>query len=393
MTSDIFRSLDKTRVSLLCSFDLSSAFDCVNHETLLKRLRLSFGLEATVLKWFQSFLSDRLQCISFGDSFSNYRSVSCGVPQGSVLGPLLFVMYVSDLFPVVDAFHLQAHMFADDLMIYGFCGLSSTSNLIAQMSACVGDIYSWCNSNSLQLNAEKSQCMWCSSKPLSRSLPCEDIHFDNFSVPLVSSMKYLGVHLDCDLSFSTHVTKTVSSCFGILRQIRSIRRCVNASVLRSLITALVLTRVDYCLPILSGVQDLKIKRLQSILHAAARLIFCRGRFSSVTPLLQQLRWLPIKARIDFRLLLLVHRCLHGAAPRYLSNDLVPVSSLPSRSRLRSSTSHDLCAPSVRRPTLGGRAFTAVAARTWNALPASLQSEPSGPLFKRHVLNYLLDKAY
>ena len=393
VTSDILCSIDKGNVSLLCSLDLSSAFDCIDHEILLNRLEISFGLEGAVIKWFRSFLSDRVQCVLYGGSSSNFDRVPCGVPQGSVLGPLLFILYITDIFHIVDSFKLSIHMFADDIQLYGCCLPSKSNELSSKMSLCLDEIITWLSSNRLLVNASKSECMWCSSRPARRNLSQNVVRFGNCNVSPVSSVKFLGVHLDFDLTFSTHVTKTVSSCIQTLRQIRSIRRSISCKLAISLINALVLPRIDYSLPALHGVHDKTTKRLQSVLHASARLIFKSSRFARITPLLRRLRWLPIKARIDYRLLLLAHKCLQGNAPAYLAKELTPVRTLPGRSRLRSSNSDTLSVPSVRRPTIGGRAFAATATRAWNQLPPDLQSVSCTKSFKNLLKRHFLDRCF
>jgi hypothetical protein len=112
----------------------------------------------------------------------------------------------------------------------------------------------------------------------------------------------------------THVSKTVSSCFAALRQIRSIRRTTTRPVLKSLVVALVLSRLDYGSATLAGLPGTLLNRLQSVLNAAARLIFGARKFDHVTPLLRDLHWLRVPERLDFRLAVLVYRCLHGTAP-------------------------------------------------------------------------------
>jgi len=120
----------------------------------------------------------------------------------------------------------------------------------------------------------------------------------------------LGIHLDADLTMRTHVTKTVASCFAALRQIRSIRRSVSPSVLRSLVFSMVLSQLDYGCATLAGLPLLLLDRLQSVLNAAARLIFASRRHNHVK-LLRSLHWLQVPKRITFRLAVLAYRCLHG----------------------------------------------------------------------------------
>ena len=219
------------------------------------------------------------------------------------------------------------------------------------------------------------------------------IRFGTHSLSSVPRAKCLGVVFDPEISFQAQVTKTVASCFGAIRQIRSARSSLATSFLTLLMQTLVLPRLDYCISVFHDLPRFQIRRLQSVLNASARLIYRRSRFSSVTPLLHELRWLPVKARIEFRIAVLVHRCRAGLAPSYLARGLVPVSSLSCRSHLRSSSSSSLIVPFVRRSTIGQRSFPVAAAKTWNTLPSHLQQEECLTTFKRRLNAHFLSIYY
>ena len=154
------------------------------------------------------------------------------------------------------------------------------------------------------------------------------------------------------MSMRTHINKTVSSCFASMRQIRSIRRSVSRPVLRTLVSALVLTRLDYGCATLAGLPASSLDRLQSVLNAAARLVLSARKYDHVTPLLRELHWstvfelhwLRVPERITFKLAVLVYRCLHGQAPWYVAEELRPLVDIPSRRRLRSASSPSLAFP-------------------------------------------------
>ena len=183
---------------------------------------------------------------------------------------------------------------------------------------------------------------------------------------------------------TTHVTKTVCSCFAALRQLRSIRRSVTRPVLLSLVASLVLSRLDYCLATLAGLPDRQLNRLQSVLNAAARLICGARKFDHITPLLRDLHWLKIPERINYRLSVLVYRCLHGQAPSYLASEFRLVADVESRRRLRSASTTMLIVPGTQHATIGDRAFSVAAARAWNSLPQPVTSATSLPLFRRRL---------
>jgi hypothetical protein len=191
----------------------------------------------------------------------------------------------------------------------------------------------------------------------------------------------------------SHVTKTVSACFAVLRQLRSIRRSVSRTVLQSLVSSLVLSRLDYGNSTLAGIPSYLLQRLQSVMNSAARLVFSSSKYDHVTPLLRQLHWLRAPERIHFKLAVLVYKCLHGAAPSYLVDELRRPSDVEARRCLRSATSSSLIVRRTRLSTIGDRAFPVAAARVWNGLPQHVTSSPSLPVFRSRLKTYLFRRSF
>ena len=209
--------------------------------------------------------------------------------------------------------------------------------------------------------------MWCVPPRRQHQLLDEPLLVGTLSVKSVNSVRDLGVYLDTDMSMGTHISKLVSSCFGILRQIRCIRRSLTRSSLSTVITAFILSKVDYCNVALSGLPKCDLDRLQSVINAAARLTSDSCRYDHVTPLLNDLHWLRVPERITYKLCVLVFNCLHGTAPRYLQDVIQPVAEVTSRRRLqRSASSSALAVPATRRSSLGDRAFAVAGPHAWNS---------------------------
>jgi len=177
--------------------------------------------------------------------------------------------------------------------------------------------------------------------------------------------------------------------------IRSVRRFVSRAVLLSLVTALVLSRVDYGNAMLAGLPARQLCRLQSVLHAAARIVFSARKFDHMTPLLQELHWLRVPERITLKLASLVFRCLNGTAPVYLADSITRSADVDTRRslRLRSSSSTAVVVPVTCRSTIGDRAFPVAAARAWNSLPSFVTSATSLSTFRRHLKTYLFATSY
>ena len=213
------------------------------------------------------------------------------------------------------------------------------------------------------------------------------------SVDPVRSARDLGVYLDADLSMKTHVTSVVKGCFSALRLIRSVSRSLSRHALLTLIRALVVSKVDYCITALVGVSIHLLDRLQAVLNAAARLVLSARKFDHITPLLRDLHWLRVPERIQFRLCVLTFRCLHGLGPSYLADSFTRAADVQSSRRLRSSTTKMLVVPPTRRSSLGDRAFPVAAARAWNCLPASIRSESSLLIFRRQLKTFLFSFSF
>ena len=169
--SDLLDAVDRGDTAALVLLDLSAAFDTVDHEILLERLRVTFGVDSSALSWFRSYLASCKQHVRCGGNSSPTTVVVCGVPQGSVLGLMLFIIYTADLAVIVVEHGPSLHQYADDSQIYGSCPLVATYSLSTDISLAVDNISSWMRSNLLQLNADKAEMMRCASAVTASTLP------------------------------------------------------------------------------------------------------------------------------------------------------------------------------------------------------------------------------
>ena len=247
-------------MALLSFLDLSAAFDSVNHDKLLQRLQTSvtsYCLGGNAIAWFASYLTGRTctHYVRTAMSRSISLAVLFGVPQGSVLGPILFLLYAADLLQLVKRHRLHPYCYADDTLICGFCDPSDVDALQERLSVCTDKVFSWMMSMSsqLQLNASKTEVLWCSSARRQHQIPTGLVHAGDTSVQPVRTVRDLGVYIDADVTMSVHVTAVVKACFAALRQIRSVRRSLTRTTLLTLVHALVVTKVDYCSSVLSGI--------------------------------------------------------------------------------------------------------------------------------------------
>ena len=388
--SDILGAADQGYVALLGLLDMSAAFDTVDHDILLERLATSFGMAGTALAWLRSFLTGRSQQVSFNGGLSSIGLITTGVPQGSVLGPLLFLLYSADVPLIANQHGLGIHCYADDGQIYVFDKAAEAVGMINKVASCIEEIDRWMSSNRLKLNSEKTQFIWLGSRQQLSKVGIDHIHLGNHAVTSQSTVCNLGVHLDGQLTMKVHVQRISQTSFYQLRQLRSVRRSLSVNACTALVHAFVTSRLDYCNSLLAGIGDGLIDQLQTVMRVAARLVLRKRKFDPISAdIRDRLHWLPIRSRIDFKLGLLVYKCLHGIAPAYLTEMLVLKSTVPALSRLRSTARGDLLVPRTKTKTIGPRSFATSGPALWNKLPDDLRDPSlSLPVFKQRLKSYL-----
>ena len=243
--------------------------------------------------------------------------------------------------------------------------------------------------NFLQLNSSKTEAILIGTPHQFKSSPITSITFSGQNLPLSPVITNLGIKMDPHLTFEPHIKNLCKTSFFHLRNIARLRPTLSLPDAERLIHAFISSRLDYCNALLIGAPSKSIQKLQHIQNSAARVLMRVRKYDHITPILHTLHWLPV-SRIEYKVCLLTHQCIHSNAPSYLKELIKP----PTATRpLRSGQSNTLKGKKTNLKTMGDRAFSSAAPRLWNALPDHLRAPQTLDTFKRGLKTFLFTKAF
>ena len=376
--------------------DLYVAFDTMDHSLLVDRLEKTYGVQSCALKWMKEYLTKRSHVVEIAGSSSQKYCVRKGVTQGSVLGPQLFLCYIKPLSNVLKKHPVSYHVYADDVQIYKHFKLGDMENFWAGMrclQSCAADVRSWMNSNRLMLNDSKTELLVVAPKQHTESISSFNptIQIGDANITPVECVKNLGCLFDQHMSMVPQVRAVCRSMYFHLHQIGQIRHYLTREARATAVVSLVLSRLDYNNGLLCELPQSVLNRLQVALNSAARLVMGIRRREHISPVLKSLHWLPVKERIQFKVLLITYKVFHniGSPPGYLSAILEHYT--PPRS-LRSG-SKDLLSVKKAKGKVGERAFQTAAPKYWNALSLHSRSATTISSFRNNLKTELFKEAH
>ena len=379
IVNDLLINCDEKKATIVLLLDLSAAFDTVDQEKLLDILKNEIGIIGVALEWFRSFLTGRTQRVKINEAYSVMMELLYGVTQGSVLGPPLFNIYIRSLYPYIRPLRFNIFGFADDHQLLKAFIPAMQVTAINDIEKCLNMINQWMNEFFLCLNANKTKILVIYPQSMKDSIVLRGTFINNVCIRFVKSAKNLGIMLDEMLTFDDQVQRVTKSSICVIRKIAEIKSFLTKEQLETVVCAGVLSRLDYCNMLYFGITEARLRKLQSVQNSAVHLIKKRtNQQISTTDLLKQLHWLPVKKRIAYKILLIVHKCLLGLTPVALRSMIV----------IGGSTRTKKLEEKKCKSEMGERSFSVAGPKLWNLLPKELRMEEETEDFKKKLKTFL-----
>lgn len=377
-------AIDNNKINTAILIDFRKAFDLVDHKILLQKLEC-YRINGTNLSWFKSYLQDRFQKVSIGGVLSSPAKVESGVPQGSILGPLLFLIFLNDL--PLSLTSCEIDLYADDSTLH-----TSHSNLEivnTQLNADFREICNWCDANNMIINSKKTMVLATGTR--NKRQNCDQIikiSHNNETLKLTNSVKLLGIQLDSNLNWDNHINSICNKISALLSIMYHNRHFMNRTTKLLFYNSYILPHFDFCSSVWGNTTKHNLDRLLKLQKYAARSILNAHPRTPTINLFDQLKWIPITKRIQFRKCTMMYKSLNELTPDYLRQKFKKCNELTRGVTLRSTNTNKLYVPRAKT-TYYARSFHVTTANLWNALPNDITSAPSVHSFKKQLMDHYM----
>ena len=273
LTDDIYLNMNKSRPTIALFLDFQKAFDTVNHDILISKVKL-LGIKGDLLRWFINYVSSRYQQTSANGKASNLRRLECGIPQGSVLGPLLFLIYINDI--TKNLSHVHTKLYADDTVLY--CSQDSFQQAVTGLQNDLSIVVKWCNLNQLSINIMKSKYQIFGSRKMLKYCHDVDLLIDNTPLQRVTTYKYLGILLDTELNFKAHIDNIYKTAAHKTYILSKIRRYITLDTAIKILKTKLLPFLDYGDIFYMAANKAPLSKLDRLFKRALKITFSRALY-------------------------------------------------------------------------------------------------------------------
>ncbi len=377
---DITKAMSRGEVTMMIFADFSKAFDTIRFKNLISKMS-KLGFCKDFLTWTLNYVSHRKQYVQIDDIRSNTTNVNFGVPQGSILGPVLFNIYVADLQEIIDA---KSYQYADDTTIYEHAKVKHIHRCRETISVSMKKLNDWSNNSSLALNHKKTKAMLFSTQQMSRVHQLENyeprIFVNEHELERIKSCKLLGVHFNEHLKWDNHIRHITSACYATLQILRKLKHLASYYLRKQLAETLILSKLDYADGVFYPLPQFLSRRLQKVQFATASFVL--GRYVKDQKDILEVGWLPVNERRDLNILKSSFKAMYFPEwPEYLKLERQTCVR-----ELRSTNAVRLVVPKETGT------FQHSAAKLFNSLPENIRNCTNYKVFLKSTKELLFERA-
>ena len=319
VSENIRSSIDNNDVSFLTLLDHTKAFDTVNHNTLCSKLYKMYNFSSSATNLIKSYLTDRQQAVFYNNSVSPFLFLKSGVPQGSILGPVLFSLYINDLPSIIK--HCSIQMYADDVQLYYSTKITEANQSVVRINEDLSNIHSWASKHDLRLNPKKSMCLVVHKKPLNTS-KFSKLFIDNSEIQYVERAKNLGLVFNNTLTWKDHICQAIGKVYGMLRTLRISQSYTPLKIRLLLSKAYLLPTLLYCSEIFANCDSEMKRKLNVVYNDISRYVYNIKRFEHISEHSKKICDMSFQNLLNKKCLIMLHKIIYKKTPKYLYNKIV-----------------------------------------------------------------------